>query len=633
MRGRVARPGVSALALAALLALAGVALAADVACDASSGSACDPASAAARFAGDADASSSSDADVASLASRVSPPGGLPAPTGDASADAAALRAALEAALEEIERLRASSAADPWAPPWISRRVAAASRESRAFARFALALLRDGLAAVGALEPADAAYAALAERVLDPASARLAALRKGASATLADASDLLRERSAKAANNVRVLIDEFRKAREARREHERRHGITSPERERRESERRAYSADYWTRQRERAGHLFADAGSAASAGTSAVAERVSGAKRFAAAKTDDAKRLWLAAYRVRVLPAWARARLAVAEKAAPLVEGALARDAALVARVVARAAIVFSRVTFFPTVLDALHLFEAAEAAAADAGGPGSPPLDVAARALIALTAEDGARTLALFVADALLFVLLAMGVSSSLYFAAFRRHPADAIPDDASFEVKPIPADDGTIRGAAFGGGVSVAITLPRVTRAAECDIRVNDAEVRVKALDGFHDVRCAVPREARGDAWRDGVDRWVAEARFDVKKERLTVTLRTPAKAMRDATSAELALEEGEIPAKDIPKAEERKSTIPALGAASRKKPFSPVAPDADAKTKSKSAKPEKPGGGKKKTSSPEKEKAKAAVKAALDKARAKKKRQAAEE
>ena len=632
MRGRVARPGVSALALAALLALAGVALAADVACDASSGSACDPASAAARFAGDADASSSSDADVASLASRVSPPGGLPAPTGDASADAAALRAALEAALEEIERLRASSAADPWAPPWISRRVAAASRESRAFARFALALLRDGLAAVGALEPADAAYAALAERVLDPASARLAALGARASATLADASDLLRERSAKAANNVRVLIDEFRKAREARREHERRHGITSPERERRESERRAYSADYWTRQRERAGHLFADAGSAASAGTSAVAERVSGARRFAAAKTDDAKRLWLAAYRVRVLPAWARARLAVAEKAAPLVEGALARDAALVARVVARVAIVFSRVKVFPTVLDDLHLFEAAEDDA-DAGG------DVAARALIALTAEDGARTLALFVADALLFVLLAMGVSSSLYFAAFRRHPADAIPDDASFEVKPIPADDGTIRGAAFGGGVSVAITLPRVTRAAECDIRVNDAEVRVKALDGFHDVRCAVPREARGDAWRDGVDRWVAEARFDVRKERLTVTLRTPAKAMRDATSAELALEEGEIPAKDIPKAEERKSipkagaSIPALGAASRKKPFAPVAPDADAKTKSKSAKPEKPGGGKKKTSSPEKEKAKAAVKAALDKARAKKKRQAAEE
>ena len=620
-RGRVARPGVSALALAALLALAGVALAADVACDASSGSACDPASA-----------SSSDADVASLASRVSPLGGLPAPTGDASADAAALRAALEAALEEIERLRASSAADPWAPPWISRRVAAASRESRAFARFALALLRDGLAAVGALEPADAAYAALAERVLDPASARLAELGARASATLADASDLLRERSAKAANNVRVLIDEFRKAREARREHERRHGITSPERERRESERRAYSADYWTRQRERAGHLFADAGSAASAGTSAVAERVSGAKRFAAAKTDDAKRLWLAAYRVRVLPAWARARLAVAEKAAPLVEGALARDAALVARVVARVAIVFSRVKFFPTVLDDLHLFEAAEDAA-DAGG------DVAARALIALTAEDGARTLALFVADALLFVLLAMGVSSSLYFAAFRRHPADAIPDDASFEVKPIPADDGTIRGAAFGGGVSVAITLPRVTRAAECDIRVNDAEVRVKALDGFHDVRCAVPREARGDAWRDGVDRWVAEARFDVRKERLTVTLRTPAKAMRDATSAELALEEGEIPAKDIPKAEERKSipkagaSIPALGAASRKKPFAPVAPDADAKTKSKSAKPENPGGGKKKTSSPEKEKAKAAVKAALDKARAKKKRQAAEE
>ena len=124
-----------------------------------------------------------------------------------------------------------------------------------------------------------------------------------------------------------------------------------------------------------------------------------------------------------------------------------------------------------------------------------------------------------------------------------------------------------------------------------------------------------------------------MAEARFDVRKERLTVTLRTPAKAMRDATSAELALEEGEIPAKDIPKAEERKSTIPALGAASRKKPFAPVAPDADAKTKSKSAKPEKPGGGKKKTSSPEKEKAKAAVKAALDKARAKKKRQAAEE
>ena len=332
----------------------------------------------------------------------------------------------------------------------------------------------------------------------------------------------------------------------------------------------------------------------------------------------------------MLPAWARARLAVAEKAAPLVEGALARDAALVARVVARVAVVFSRIKFFPTVLDDLHLFEAAEDAA-DAGG------DVAARALIALTAEDGARTLALFVADALLFVLLAMGVSSSLYFAAFRRHPADAIPDDASFEVKPIPADDGTIRGAAFGGGVSVAITLPRVTRAAECDIRVNDAEVRVKALDGFHDVRCAVPREARGDAWRDGVDRWVAEARFDVRKERLTVTLRTPAKAMRDATSAELALEEGEIPAKDIPKAEERnstfESTIPALGAASRKQPFAPVAPDADAKTKSKSAKPEKPGGGKKKTSSPEKEKAKAAVKAALDKARAKKKRQAAEE
>lgn len=51
--------------------------------------------------------------------------------------------------------------------------------------------------------------------------------------------------------------------------------------------------------------------------------------------------------------------------------------------------------------------------------------------------------LAVFVGDTVGWILLVMGAMSTLYFTVFRETPADHLPDDATVEVKQVPADDG----------------------------------------------------------------------------------------------------------------------------------------------------------------------------------------------
>lgn len=83
-----------------------------------------------------------------------------------------------------------------------------------------------------------------------------------------------------------------------------------------------------------------------------------------------------------------------------------------------------------------------------------------------------------------------------------------------------------------MGGGVDVVVRLPEVRRAAQCDILVGEDEVKVNALEGYHDVTVSIPPEAKGSAWIQGSDVWVMRAKFELKTETLTVSLRTPAAA-----------------------------------------------------------------------------------------------------
>ena len=117
-------------------------------------------------------------------------------------------------------------------------------------------------------------------------------------------------------------------------------------------------------------------------------------------------------------------------------------------------------------------------------------------------------------------------------------------------------------------------MTLPEVKRARECDILVGEDEVKVRALEGFHDVTVAIPPEAKGSSWRAGSDAWVMRAKFDLKTETLTVSLRTPgALAARGAASP-------------LGDEKENKTAKNAKGgafvvSANKAAPFSPVTPN----------------------------------------------------
>lgn len=72
-----------------------------------------------------------------------------------------------------------------------------------------------------------------------------------------------------------------------------------------------------------------------------------------------------------------------------------------------------------------------------------PLLPVSASAAGAGADSQYESDLAVFVGDTVGWILLVMGAMSTLYFTVFRDTPADHLPDDATVEVKQIPANDG----------------------------------------------------------------------------------------------------------------------------------------------------------------------------------------------
>ena len=125
---------------------------------------------------------------------------------------------------------------------------------------------------------------------------------------------------------------------------------------------------------------------------------------------------------------------------------------------------------------------------------------------------------------------------------------------------------------------------LAEVKRAAQCDILVGEDEVKVRALEGYHDVTVSIPPEAKGSAWRRGSDAWVMRAKFELKTEKLTVSLRTPAAAMARGAASPLGDEKenakkGNAKNKNENGGATGASTVPAARAADA--PFSPVTPN----------------------------------------------------
>lgn len=88
-----------------------------------------------------------------------------------------------------------------------------------------------------------------------------------------------------------------------------------------------------------------------------------------------------------------------------------------------------------------------------------------------------------------------------------------------------------------MGGGVDVLVTLPGVVRAADCDIMVALHEVKVKALDGWHDVTVPIPEACRGN-WRG--TKWSTGASFALANNTLTVRLRPGPRQSSESASHE---------------------------------------------------------------------------------------------
>jgi hypothetical protein len=204
--------------------------------------------------------------------------------------------------------------------------------------------------------------------------------------------------------------------------------------------------------------------------------------------------------MRVVPAWARVRVAVSKKATSVAELLLAKFPGKTERALA-------------SVAKALRLV----------GFVGYEDLETTLR---------DARDFGMVLGDFFLASVFVCGVLPFLYFVVFRVRPGDALPNEAEYKIKHVPANDGTFLGGHMGGGVDVVVRLPEVRRAAQCDILVGEDEVKVNALEGYHDVTVSIPPEAKGSEWIQGSDVWVMRAKFELKTETLTVSLRTPAAA-----------------------------------------------------------------------------------------------------
>ena len=419
--------------------------------------------------------------------------------------------------------------DPWFPPWTRRRAGQALAELDVARRAVTALCRVILDGFGVLQHVDA-FVLETRRVLQPYVD-----------SVAKTCERVAEKYALARSNVEKLAREFRKSSARRRE--RKQNELAAERARKlasgefvEPDLPRFSELYWKRQGQRANALFGDLQMAIGGAYGAARTKAMDASRDASASFAATKHK----FKTRVYPAWARVRLAVSREAVPV------------------AAVLIET---FP--------------------GKAEKALVAVAKALRCvgfvgyddLAKVQSAKDFGLVLGDAFLALALSCGLVPALYFVVFRARPGDTRPDEATVEIKHVPANDGTFLGSHVGGGVDVVVTLPEVKRARECDILVGEDEVKVRALEGFHDVTVAIPPEAKGSSWRAGSDAWVMRAKFDLKTEALTVSLRTPgALAARGAAS----------PLGDEKENKSAKSAKGGAGVSANKAaPFSPVTPN----------------------------------------------------
>ena len=419
--------------------------------------------------------------------------------------------------------------DPWFPPWTRRRAGQALAELDVARRAVTALCRAILDGFGVLQHVDA-FVLETRRVLQPYVD-----------SVAKTCERVAEKYVLARSNVEKLAREFRKSSARRRERKR--NELAAERARKlasgefvEPDLPRFSELYWKRQGQRANALFGDLQMAIGGAYGAARTKAMDASRDASASFAATKHK----FKTRVYPAWARVRLAVSREAVPV------------------AAVLIET---FP--------------------GKAEKALVAVAKALRCvgfvgyddLAKVQSAKDFGLVLGDAFLALAVSCGLVPALYFVVFRARPGDTRPDEATVEIKHVPANDGTFLGSHVGGGVDVVVTLPEVKRARECDILVGEDEVKVRALEGFHDVTVAIPPEAKGSSWRAGSDAWVMRAKFDLKTEALTVSLRTPgALAARGAAS----------PLGDEKENKSAKSAKGGAGVSANKAaPFSPVTPN----------------------------------------------------
>ena len=377
----------------------------------------------------------------------------------------------------------------WFPPWVHKRAAQGLAEANGVRRAATALTRAILDGFGVLERVDAFFAKVTS-VVRPyfESAR-------------GAYDAFAAKTGRAKENFEKLVREFRKSSARRRE--RKLAELAAERQRRiengepvEPEPNRFSELYWKRQGQRANALFGDLQVVIGGAYGAAKARATESSRNAFDSFVKTKGL----IKMRVVPAWARVRVAVSKKATSVAELLLAKFPGKTERALA-------------SVAKALRLV----------GFVGYEDLETSLR---------DARDFGMVLGDFFLVCVFVCGVLPVLYFVVFRVRPGDALPNEAEYKIKHLPANDGTFLGGHMGGGVDVVVRLPEVKRAAQCDILVGEDEVKVNALEGYHDVTVSIPPEAKGSEWIQGSDVWVMRAKFELKTETLTVSLRTPAAA-----------------------------------------------------------------------------------------------------
>ena len=363
-----------------------------------------------------------------------------------------------------------------------RRAAHATEHVVGAAGFAKQNARALLAYVGVLEQADEVFAFIATKAA-PHVETGKSLAIAAWGKLRELFEHVVETFAKARRNLGFLWEHVQKSGRARREYEARKGgwdvDEGPPRKSRTT------AEYWSRQGARAGEL----GEEALEWSRAAWKRLRGWWTGASASASEKAAFVRDNVRRRATPKIVRFKAAIAKLSLPLA-GAVA--------------------TRWPT-LPAWFLRRAGPL-------PEKYSLDPA--------------ELAKPMAEVFFWILVAMGASSIVYWTVFRTTPGDSLPDDAEFEIVHLPADDGTFVGRVVGGGVDVLVTLPDVQTAEQCEIMVSLNEVRVKALDGYHDVKIEIPSEARGRWNADEGGKWRKSATFDVRKGVLKIRLRPPTPA-----------------------------------------------------------------------------------------------------